>query len=204
MLPREKFFKMGIDSLSDEELVSVLIGSGVKGVSFEILSKRVLSVLKRNDLSFEELEKIKGLGSVKSIQLLCSIELGKRIYGYSCEKTIVSNTELAFEQFKDLVEKKQEYLVALFLNARYELLEKKIISIGTVDALSISPRDIIVSALKLNSAFIVLGHNHPSGVSKPSEEDVRVNENIKKALEIVGIRLLDHLVVSKEGWQSIS
>ena len=203
MLPREKFFKMGIDSLSDEELVSVLIGSGVKGVSFEDLSKKVLKVLKQNEFSFEGLERLKGLGSVKSMQLLCSVELGKRIYGYSCEKTVVANTEVAFDHFKYLVEKKQEYLVALFLNARYELLKKQVISIGTVDALSISPRDIIVSALHLNSAFVILAHNHPSGVSKPSREDIEVNENIKKALKIVGIRLLDHLVVSRDGWVSI-
>jgi len=203
MQPREKFLKMGIDSLSDEELVSILIGWGVKGISYDLLSKRVLKVLKKNKFSFKNLSQLKGLGKVKSIQLLCAIELGKRIYGYSCEKAIVSNTELAFNQLRYLVDRKQEHLVALFLNARYELLQKKTLSIGTVDSLNISPRDVIIPALKQNSAFVVLGHNHPSGTSKPSQEDVVVNENIKKALELVGIKLLDHIVVSREGWQSI-
>ncbi len=203
MQPREKFLKMGIDSLSDEELVSILIGWGVKGISYDLLSKRVLKVLKKNKFSFKNLSQLKGLGKVKSIQLLCAIELGKRIYGYSCEKAIVSNTELAFNQLRYLVDRKQEHLVALFLNARYELLQKKTLSIGTVDSLNIFPRDVIIPALKQNSAFVVLGHNHPSGTSKPSQEDVVVNENIKKALELVGIKLLDHIVVSREGWQSI-
>ncbi len=203
MLPREKFLKMGIDSLNDEDLVSVIIGSGVKGIPFDILSKKVLGILKKDEFCFESLEKLKGIGSVKSIQLLCAVELGKRIYGYSCEKIIVANTESAFNELRYLVKKKQEYLVALFLNARYELLKKKTISIGTVDALSISPRDIIIPALQVNSTFIILAHNHPSGICKPSREDIRVNENIRGALELVGLKLLDHLVVSRDGWQSI-
>ena len=203
MQPREKFLKMGINSLSDEELVSILIGWGVKGISYNFLSKKVLKILKKDNFSFKNLSQLKGLGKVKSIQLLCAVELGKRIYGYSCEKAIISNTELAFEKLRYLIEKKQEHLVALFLNARYELLQKKTLSIGTVDSLNISPRDVIIPALKQNSAFVILGHNHPSGSSKPSQEDVLVNKNIKDALELVGIRLLDHVVVSREGWQSI-
>jgi DNA repair protein RadC len=203
MLPREKFLKMGIDSLSDEDLVSILISCGVKGISFDILSKKVLKILKKNKFSFENLQSLKGLGKVKSIQLLCAVELGKRIYGYSCEKTIISNTEMAFNQLKYLVNKKQEHLVALFLNARYELLERKTVSIGTVDSLNIFPRDIIIASLKANSAFVILAHNHPSGVSKPSKEDAVVNERIKSALNLVGIKLLDHIVVSSEGWCSI-
>ena len=203
MLPREKFLKMGIDSLSDEDLISILISSGTKGISYDVLSKRVLKILKKNKFSFESLKSLKGLGSVKSVQLLCALELGKRIYGYSCEKTIISNTQMAFEQLRYLVNRKQEYLVALFLNARYELLERKTITIGTVDSLNISPRDIIIAALQANSAFVILAHNHPSGTSKPSNEDVTVNKNIKEALKLVGIRLLDHIVVSKDGWSSI-
>lgn len=204
MLPREKFLQMGIDCLSDEELVSVLIGSGVKGISFEKLSKKVLRILKNNDFSFENILKLKGLGSVKSMQLLCAIELGKRLYGYSCEKKIISNTELAFNELKYLVSKKQEYLIALFLNARYELLRKKTIAIGTVDGINIVPRDIIIFALKVNSAYIILAHNHPSGSCKPSNEDFVVNEKIKGSLDLVGIKLLDHIVVSKDGWESIN
>jgi DNA repair protein RadC len=203
MLPREKFFNMGIDSLSDEELVSVLIGSGVKGFSFDVLSKKVMGVLKGGSISFEKMKKVKGLGKVKCMQILCAIELGRRIYTENYEKVTITNSERAFNELRYLVNRKQEYLVCLFLNARYELLEKKTVSIGTVDGLNISPRDIIVAALKLNSVYVILAHNHPSGISKPSEEDIVVNENIKRALELVGIKVLDHLVVSKNGWESV-
>lgn len=203
MLPREKFFNMGIDSLSDQELVSVLIGSGVKGVGFRELSNKVINVLKKNKFDFEILSNIKGLGSVKSMQLLCALELGRRIYSLNQEKKTISDSQMAFQELRYLASRKQEYLVCLFLNARYELLKKKTISIGTVDSLNIYPRDIIVSALHLNSAYVVLGHNHPSGVSKPSNEDIVVNERIKKALDLVGIKLLDHLVISSDGWESI-
>ncbi len=194
---------MGIDSLSDEDLVSVIVGSGTKGMSFKRVSKKVIQLLKRNDFNFKKLSAIKGLGNVKSMQLLCALELGRRIYHFSFEKTIIANSESAFEELKSISSKKQEYLVALFLNARYELLQKKTISIGTVDGLSILPRDIIISALQKNSAFVILGHNHPSGICKPSNEDVKVNKNIKDALDLVGIKLLDHLVVSTGGWESI-
>ncbi len=203
MLPREKFFQMGIDSLSDEDLVSVIVGTGIKGISFKKVSKKVIGLLRRNDFNFATLSDIKGLGNVKSIQLLCALELGRRIYHSNLEKTIVANSESAFEELKYLASKKQEYLVSLFLNARYELLQKKTISIGTVDGLNILPRDIIVPALQLNSAYVILGHNHPSGTCKPSSEDVKVNKNIKLALNLVGIKLLDHLVVSVGGWESI-
>ncbi len=102
-----------------------------------------------------------------------------------------------------MIKKRQEYLVCLFLNARYELLKKKVISIGTVDSLSISPRDIIVSALETNSVYIVLAHNHPSGSSAPSNEDLAVTTRLKDALDLVGMKLLDHIIVASDGWRSV-
>ncbi len=203
MLPREKFHKMGMDCLSDEELVSILIGSGVKGFDFSKISKKILTVLKSGDISYEGIKKIKGLGGVKSLQILSAIELGRRIYSLKTEKVLVSNSEMAFNEFKYLVQKKQECLVCLFLNARYELLSKKTIAIGSVDSLSVSSRDIIIWALDFNAVYTILGHNHPSGVSKPSDEDVVVTKRIKDALDLVGIKLLDHLVVASDGWRSI-
>ncbi len=203
MLPREKFQEMGIDSLSEEELVSILIGSGVKGVCFSKLAKKILKILKEGNISYEEMIKIKGLGNVKTIQIISAIELGRRIYDFRNKDIIVSNSQLAFNELKYLVQKKQEYLVCLFLNARYELLSKKTIAIGTVDSLSISSRDIIISALNFNSVYVIIGHNHPSGVSKPSDEDIAITERIKSSLDLVGIKLLDHLVVASDGWRSV-
>jgi len=203
MFPREKFKKMGIDSLSDTELISVLVGSGIKGVKFSSLSRKILNVLKKGNLSYEDLRLIKGLGDVKSLQILCAIELGKRLYSFDNNKLIVSNTENAFNEVKYLVGKKQEYLVCLFLNARYELLKKKTIAIGTVDGLNISPRDIIVSALDVNAIYVILAHNHPSGVSEPSNEDLVVTEKLRDAMDLVGMKLLDHIVVASDGWKSI-
>jgi len=203
MLPREKFFKMGIDALSNEELVSILIGSGIQGLDFSSLSRKVLKKLKSGNVSFKDLEDMKGLGEVKSIQILCSIELGRRIYAQKNEKVVVSNSEEAFKELRYLIKKKQEYLVCLFLNARYELLKKKIISIGTVDGLNISVRDIIVSALDLNAVYVILGHNHPSGTCSPSREDLIVTDNIMRGLDLVEIRLIDHIIVAEDGWESI-
>lgn len=203
MFPREKFLQMGLDSLSDTELISVLIGSGIKGVDFVSLSKKILRVLRNGDLSYDSLKRIKGLGSVKSIQILCAIELGKRLHGLNNEKNIISSSDIAFREIKYLIKKKQEYLVCLFLNARYELLNRKTISIGTVDSLNISPRDIIISALDVNAVYVVLAHNHPSGTSEPSSEDLLVTKRLRESLDLVGMKLLDHIVVASDGWKSI-
>ena len=98
---------------------------------------------------------------------------------------------------------KQENIVGIFLNARFEVLKKKTIAIGTLDRATILPRDIIIFALEVNASSVILAHNHPSGSCEPSEEDLVVTKRIKESLELVGIGFLEHLVISKDGWRSV-
>jgi DNA repair protein RadC len=99
--------------------------------------------------------------------------------------------------------KKQEYIVGLFLNSRFELLEQRTLAIGTVDGAGLLPRDVIIPALELNASSVILAHNHPSGDPLPSDEDFAVTERVGKALDLVGMKLLDHMVIGRESWKSI-
>lgn len=203
MLPREKFLEKGLMGLSDKDLISVIIGSGSKGISFHKISANVISVLKTGEFSMEKFVEIKGLGKIKALKILCSLELGRRFYQKDFEKKIISNSSEAFQEVQYLVTKRKEYLVGLFLNARYQLIDKRVISMGTVDKLNVIPRDILCIALKCNATSFILVHNHPSGNPEPSSEDQEVTNLVLKASKILGVKMLDHLVVATQGWRSI-
>lgn len=206
MLPREKFFQKGIDNLSDSDLVGALIGSGIVGIGFQEVSRNVVSKLrrlvKRGEIAYNDLTDVKGIGSAKAVQIICGIELGRRLYSDSDQKVIFSVEDVVYEA-REISSRKKEYLMALFLNAKYELISKEIVGLGTVNSVSILPRDILIPALECNSVGIILVHNHPSGNLEPSRDDILVTKNIKKACELVGFELLDHIIVAGNNWRPI-
>jgi DNA repair protein RadC len=208
MLPREKFSKRNISALTDTELVAIILSTGIKGRDFMQLSSDVLRKIKsvgHLDYIFPTIKLLRGVGEVKAMKIVAGIELGKRLYGKEDPQKIrVVNSQQAYEYVKRIGKYKQEHLVAVYLNARYELLLKRTVSIGSLASVSVSPRDIIIPGLESNCAFVVLAHNHPSGDPTPSGEDVELTKQFKSALEIVGIQLLDHLVVGGEGWESVT
>jgi DNA repair protein RadC len=209
MLPREKFTKFGIDSLKDCELVAIIVGSGIKGRNFKLISQAIVSKFKiilenGNPVGVSDLSKIDGVGNVTAMKLLAGIELGRRLYGVVEDgRQVVTNSKQAYELLKDYGFKKKEYVVALFLNSRFEVLKKKIISIGSLDNVGILPRDVIIPALECNCAYVVLAHNHPSGDVTPSQEDILVTKRISEAFGIVGLELIDHIVLSRDNWRNI-
>lgn len=210
MLPREKYLERGIDSLSDTELVAILVGSGVKGKDFFSISrsivKRIRKVLsKGREIKLEDIDGVEGVGEITAMRILAGMELGRRVYGLCRnERALVRNSEEAYELLRDIGSKKQEYIVGLFLNSRFEVLDKRVVGMGTLDLVSILPRDIIIPALELNAALVVIAHNHPSGDSSPSEEDILFTKRLSEALDMVGMKLLDHIVIGKDTWKSIS
>ena len=209
MLPREKYLERGIDSLSDMELIAIIIGSGIKGHDFMSVSRSVVyrirkSIKKNGYVDVKDITNILGIGLATAMKILSGIELGRRLYDLgSKEKTTVSNSQEAYYLLKGMGSKKQEYIVGLFLNSRFELLEQRTLAIGTVDGAGLLPRDVIIPALELNASSVILAHNHPSGDPLPSDEDFAVTERVGKALELVGIKLLDHMVIGRESWKSI-
>ena len=209
MLPRERFSKNGIDSLSDTDLISILVGSGIKGKDFRSISNSILKRIRKSirngkDISLIDLIDIDGVGSVTAMRILSGMELGRRIYGlYSGSTVSVKNSNQAYELLKNMSNLKQEHIVALYLNSRFELLEQRTVRIGGVDSTGLLPRDVIGYALEKNASFVVLAHNHPSGDSTPSNEDITLTQRVKEAMDIMGITLLDHIVIAKDGWKSV-
>ncbi|MGI5897647.1 MAG: RadC family protein [Candidatus Dojkabacteria bacterium] len=209
MLPREKYLKFGIENLSDMELIAIIVGSGVKGKNFLSVAKSVLYVLRKGledgkAVTVKDVVSVNGIGKVTAMRILSGIELGRRLYEpVNSEKCFVRNSAEAYELLKDIGKKKQEYIVGLFLNSRFELIKKKIICIGSLDGVSILPRDIIIPALELNANSVILAHNHPSGDPTPSMEDVAVTKRLMDGAELIGINLLDHIVIGNKEWRRV-
>jgi DNA repair protein RadC len=209
MLPREKYLEKGIDNLTDMDLIAILVGSGVKGKDFLSVSRSVISRIRRvikngKVIEVDDITKVDGVGVVTAMRILCGIELGKRLYGLEDnERSLVRNSEEAYTVLRDIGGKKQEYIVALFLNSRFEVLDRRVICIGSLDGVSVLPRDIIIPALELNASSVVIAHNHPSGDASPSNEDVLITRRIQEGLELVGLNLLDHIVIGKDNWKRV-
>jgi DNA repair protein RadC len=209
MLPREKYLERGIDSLSDMELIAILVGSGIKGHDFMSVSRSVIykirkSIKGKGDVDVNDILDITGIGLATAMKILSGIELGRRLYDLGSKEVVyIRNAKEAYELLKGMQNKKQEYIVGIFLNSRFELLEQRTLAIGTVDGAGLLPRDVIIPALELNASSVILAHNHPSGDPLPSDEDFAVTQRVGKALDLVGIKLLDHMVIGRESWKSI-
>jgi DNA repair protein RadC len=209
MLPREKFLRNGIDALSDNDLIAILIGSGIKGKDFKSISLSILrkirkSIKEGDEITVKSLSKTEGVGQVTAMRILAGMELGRRVYGiYSQEKISIQNSKQAYELLKNMSKFKQEHVVALYLNSRFELIEKKTIRIGGVDNSQLLPRDVITYALDNNSSYVVMAHNHPSGDCSPSQEDMLLTQRLSEAMNLMGITLLEHIVIARNGWKSI-
>ena len=210
MLPREKLLKSGISVLSDIELIEILVGSGIKGRDFKQISRSVMEVIKDSVkqgelLSIKRLKEKNGVGNVVAMRVVAGIELGKRVYGMFDKEVIrVTDSQSAYEILKDMSTLKRERVDILCLNSRFELLCRESIALGSLNCANLSPREVIYTSVVNNSAFVILAHNHPSGDSTPSDEDITLTRNIKDALDLVGIQFLDHIVIGRSDWKSIS
>lgn len=209
MLPREKYLEKGIDNLSDIDLIAILVGSGIKGRDFLSVARGVLSKIRRllregKELEIADIIKVDGVGIVTAMRILCGIELGRRLYDLSSkERVYIRNSQEAYAALRDVGKKKQEYVIALFLNSRFEVLDRRVICIGSLDGVTILPRDIIIPALEVNASSVVIAHNHPSGDCSPSQEDIVLTRRIQEGLDLVGLNLLDHIVIGKDEWRRV-
>lgn len=199
--PREKFKKYGSSSLTNDELLAILLGSGIKGKNVSEISKSIIKKYSSNLIStnYKELMKEKGIGEVKAVQLECSFELAKRmIVKNDAKKFILSPKDLEsdLQEYKNL---KKEYLIAFYLSPTNHVLAKEVISVGTVETSLIHPREIIAPALEHRATAIILAHNHPFGDSNPSDKDMEITRTIDEACKLMGIALIDHLIVSNDG-----
>ena len=197
--PREKLQARGAAALSDYELLMAIIGSGSAQADVTKIARDVRKILseKGSNLTYEDLLKIKGLGAAKATQLMASFELWRRQFEVS-ERPIIDSPEKAAEQFADIRDKKQEYFVCLTLDGANRLIAKRVISIGTLTASLVHPREVFAEAITDRAASIVVAHNHPSGNLEPSIADKEVTERLRQAGEILGIDLLDHILITEK------
>ena len=199
--PREKLISQGPDNLKNEELLAIILGTGAKGKDVLTLAKQVIikyPIKHFSNIKYSDLIKIKGINSAKASTIIASIELVKRALkiqdsGLPIVQTI-NDVVLQVGYIKD---KTREHFVAIYLNARNELLFRKHIFIGTLNASLVHPREIFQEALKQNAASIILVHNHPSGDPEPSEDDLIITKRIVEAGKIMGIDILDHIIITK-------
>ena len=200
--PRERFLKKGSEALSKSDLLAVLLGSGIKGKNVKQLSEQIIKKFGKNFLNIkvEDLLDIHGIGQAKALQIISAISLVKRFYEE--EKggdIIIKNQQDVLSLTYDLRDKKKEYLVCLYLNARNALIKKEVISVGLLDKSLIHPREIFHPAVEINAASIILVHNHPSGDSTPSTKDIEIVRKISQAGEIMGIAVTDFIITAENG-----
>jgi DNA repair protein RadC len=200
--PREKMNKKGSRALSDIELLAVLLGSGIKGKDVFNLAGDILKIARSdfNSLNIDNLTKIDGIGLAKATQISAAIEFSRRFL-IKEEVKIMSSDDI-LKLTDDLKSKKQEYFIVITLDGAHNLIQKRVVFIGTLNRTLIHPREIFADALTDRAADIILVHNHPSGSLEPSKEDLNVTKQLEDAGKILGINILDHIIVSKSGYYS--
>ena len=203
--PRERFLKKGPEALSKSDLLAILIGSGIKGKNVQKLSQQIIKKFGKNflNITVDDLQKVSGIGQAKALQIASAISLVKRYYAdRKTNEIVVKNSQDVLSLIYDLKDKKKEYLICLYLNARNVLLKKEVVSVGLLDKTLLHAREIFYPATELNVASVILAHNHPSGDSSPSEKDIQIVEKIAQAGEIMGIPVVDFVIISESGHYS--
>ncbi len=204
--PRERFLKYGPETLSDSELFAIILRTGFPNENVVDMSNRLIAEYgldKLFECSLKELQKIKGIGPSKAMQILAMAELGKR---YNQSKTPIKKITCAkdvFNYFHEILkDKKEEHFYTLMLNTPNYIIAEHLISKGILDASIIHPREIFKPAIKNSASKIILVHNHPSGNPNPSGEDDEITEKIIKTGEDLGIKVLDHVIIGKNNYWS--
>ncbi|MBI5470329.1 DNA repair protein RadC [Candidatus Kaiserbacteria bacterium] len=198
-LPREKLTKYGTERLSDYELLAIILGSGIKGVNVLTLSKSILKrVAEVGSVSLipGDLSNVRGLGKVKRLQVVAILELAKRLHKKG-QSEILSTKDI-WNMCNDFYSSSKEHFVAFYLDTQSRLIERRVISVGTLDASVVHPRDVFEPALTLHAASIIVCHNHPSGSTKPSSSDIVLTKMLTEAGVLLGITLEDHVIVSRK------
>lgn len=202
--PREKLQIKGASALSDFELLQALIGSGNKQADVYKIARETLKLIKASgaEVSYDELAKVTGLGLAKITEILAALELSKR-YLLKTDQPIIDSPEKAVEQLSDIRDKKQEYFVCLTLDGANRLITRRIITIGTLTSSLVHPREVFADAITDRAASIIVAHNHPSGSLNPSTADLEVTQRLTEAGELLGIKLIDHLIVTSKDHKTI-
>ena len=200
--PRERLQRLGAEALSAQEILALILGRGISGESVMVTAQRLLSqfggLKGMAGASLEELSKVRGIGLAKAAQIKAALELASRVEGYSetTGKTVVKTPEdVAGLVSGRLKGKKKEYFLAVLLDTRNQLIKVAEISVGSLDGSIVHPREVFKEAISASAAAVIFVHNHPSGDTEASEDDIQLTKRLVEAGEIVGIEVLDHIII---------
>jgi DNA repair protein RadC len=207
--PRERLISDGPESLANHELLAILLRTGTKNESVLQLANRLLNHFEGlrllKDATIEEITSIKGIGTAKAVQILAAIELGRRIsrLQYDERYVIRSPEDGAKYVMEDMRFLSQEHFVCLYLNTKNQVIHRKTVFIGSLNASIVHPREVFKEAIKRSAASIICAHNHPSGDPTPSREDIEVTKRLVECGRMIGIELLDHLIIGDRKFVSL-
>jgi DNA repair protein RadC len=206
--PRERLLAQGPEALSPKELLAVVLQTGtVKEDVLDMSGRIIHGYGEKNILTERDPKRLSEEVDIplnKACQIVALGELGRRTYDKNDSGfTVIRNAKDVYEYLSDMRQLPKEYLRALFLNSHNRVIRNEVISMGTVNSNIIHPREVFRPGIESNAAALILVHNHPSGEATPSAEDVKITEQIIQAGKIIGIALLDHVIITKEGFTSI-
>lgn len=208
--PREKLLKYGVATLSNAELLAIILSTGTKEMSAIDLANHIICSSKEGlrhltNCTIEELSQIKGVGLAKSSQIIASIELGKRIALTSKANNykIKSPNDVSNLLMEEMRYLEKEYFNIVLLNTKNEVIAVENISIGSINASIVHPREVFIRAIKRTSSSIILVHNHPSGNPQPSKEDINITKRLVEAGKLIGIEVLDHIIIGDNVYISL-
>ncbi|NTV41215.1 MAG: DNA repair protein RadC [Candidatus Moranbacteria bacterium] len=203
--PREMLEKYGPGKLSDAQLLAILLRTGTRDCNVVELSKKILKKFPGEKLlgaTSEDLSEIHGLGKVKASEIIACLEFGKRILKGK-KSTLILSPKDVWESCQDIRDHKKEHFVVFFLDTRNQQIQREIISVGTLNANLVHPREVFEPAIKHSAAQIIVCHNHPSGNPQPSDEDIAITKRLQEAGKILGIEITDHVVVCQSSFLSL-
>lgn len=206
--PREKIIKNGVSSLSSAELLAVILGVGTKKEEVFSMSSRLLREYGEKGVVYQKnpiiIEKDLNIPLTKACQIVACFELGRRFYQKKPGGSISIRTAAqAFNYLKNMSQLNKEQFRGLYLNTHYQLIHDEVISLGTLDAALVQPREVFSPALEYCAAAVIIAHNHPSGILKATKADVEITNKLIKAGQILDIEILDHLIIGKNRFRSI-
>lgn len=200
--PREKLREKGVSALTDEELVAAILGMGTAGVDVRTIARQVASLIRehKTGLTLDHLQAVPGMGLAKAAQILSAFELARRHLLKDSVKITVAQDVLPL--LADIVGKQQEYFICISLNGANEVIEKRVVTIGLLDKSPVHPREVFADVIADRATAVIFAHNHPSGDLQPSKADHHTPEQLTEAAKILGLRVLDHLIVTKKAYFS--
>ncbi len=202
--PREKLIARGVQALKDDELMALLLGRGIRGKDVRKLAREITLLLGDNPegLTLDTLLAIHGLGVAKASQILATLELGRR--HHTLDTLRLKDAAEVFAHLRTYAGRSQEHFLSITLDGASRVIQTRTVFIGTLNQSLVHPREVFADAIADRAAGIIIAHNHPSGTLEPSRSDLQITQRLKEVAKLVGIELLDHVILTQEGYYSFS